>query len=437
MKQLIFLFSILLALPGYSQSDIPSRLAAYLQAQTDVNGFSGAVLVANKDTILLQQAYGLANYDWKIRNTPDTKFGLASVSKQFTAVAILQLVESGKLSLDSRLNTFFSGFPKGDTVTIHMLLAHTSGLDADFDELYLKSTQLSNDSVLAAIEKKPYLFSPGTACSYSNIGYFLLARIIEQVSGEKYADYLQKHLFSVADMRNSGVTTNDAIIPQKASFYCRTAQGYVNNPYINWEVNIGHDGIYSTVEDLYRWNKALFQGRKLISEASKTKMFTPYNDQHFGYGLIINPPYNQGHQLIAHDGGFFGVMSSFNWFSQDHLFVVVLSNNQSPSYLIAPALAAIVFGKPVTLPYHHVQVPANTQLYDDYVGKYENINILKINGKLCYNDEEIQLLPESDKKFFRADNPDRTIEFLSDKKGRVHSLLLTNAGLQVVKRKGK
>ncbi|MPT35618.1 MAG: class A beta-lactamase-related serine hydrolase, partial [Flavobacterium sp.] len=164
MKQLTFLFSILLALPGYSQSDIPSRLAAYLQAQTDVNGFSGAVLVANKDTILLQQAYGLANYDWKIRNTPDTKFGLASVSKQFTAVAILQLVESGKLSLDSRLNTFFPGFPKGDTVTIHMLLAHTSGLDADFDELYLKSTQLSNDSVLAAIEKKPYLFSPGTAC---------------------------------------------------------------------------------------------------------------------------------------------------------------------------------------------------------------------------------------------------------------------------------
>jgi len=424
---------ILLTTLAYSQNN--SKLESYMDAQTSINNFSGTVLITKNDSILFKKACGLADYEWKVSNTIDTKFSLASVSKQFTAVAILQLVEKGKISLEDKLLKYYPNFPDGEQITIKMMLTHNAGFQMDYDELYLAKTSLDKDSVANYIMQKPLLFKPGSKTAYSNIGYYLLARIIENVSNQSYATYLKLNVFDKAKMYNSGISNNDSIVSKSAKNYYKKDNVLIKNPYINWNFNIGHDGVYSTVDDLYLWNKALFDSTILLSEVSKKKMFTSYNDENFGFGLLINPFYNQNHLLIAHDGGFFGAMTSFNRFTDDGIFITVLSNNQSPSYLIAYGLAAIIFDNPVELPYKHIQVKIDPIIYDEYIGTYENITILKKNEKLYYLDYETELLPESNVKFFRSDNNDKTIEFVKNKKGKVSEIIITKAGVQEIRKK--
>lgn len=437
MKSKLILVMLSVFAIGYSQNELSSKLEKYMDAQFAVNDFSGTVLVSKNDAVLLKKAYGFADYEWKVKNSIDSKFSLASVSKQFTAAVILQLAESKKLSLEDPIKQYFADFPKGEKITIKMLLAHNSGLQMDFDELYLSKTDLEKDSVYQYIIKKPFLFEPGTSTAYSNIGYYLLARIIEKASGQTYAAFLKQQLFDKAKMYNSGITTNSTIVEKMAKSYYLENDKLVKNPYINWSFNIGHDGVYSTVEDLYLWNKSLFDSEIILLKESKKKMFTSYNDQDFGFGFLVNPFYNQNHQLIAHDGGFFGAMTSFNKFTNDNILITVLSNNQSKSYYIAYGLAGICFGKEVELPYKHIQTTVDAKIYDQYVGEYENIKILKKDNKLYYIDQDIELLPESQTKFFRSDNSNTTVEFIKDKKGKVTQLEIKKAGIKEVKVKSK
>ncbi|WP_440121281.1 serine hydrolase [Tenacibaculum sp. Ill] len=424
---LIFITSL-----AFAQQE--TTLESYMDAQASINHFSGTVLVTKNDSILLKKAYGTADYEWKVPNTIDTKFSLASVSKQFTAVAIMQLIEKEKVSLDDKLTKYYPNFPKGDQITIKMMLTHNAGLQMDYDELYLTKTSLDKDSVANYIMQKPLLFKPGSNTAYSNIGYYLLARIIEKISNQSYVAYLKVNLFDKAKMYNTGISNNDSIVPKYAKTYYQKEGTLIKKPYINWNFNIGHDGIYSTVEDLYLWNKALFDSTILLNETSKKKMFTSYNDQKFGFGLMINPFYNQNHELIAHDGGFYGAMTSFNKFTNDNIFITILSNNQSPSYLIAYGLAAIIFNKPVELPYKHLQIKINPALYNEYVGSYENVTILKRNKKLYYSNYDTELLPESDVKFFIT-KKNKTIEFIKNKKGKVTKIIVRKAGVAEIKKK--
>lgn len=437
MKSGLTLIVLLVFTFGYSQKDISTKLEQYMDAQFAINDFSGTVLVSKNDSVLFKKAYGFADYEWKVKNVIDSKFSLASVSKQFTAVAILQLVENKKLSLEDPLSKYFAGFPKGDKITLKMMLTHNSGLNMDFDELYLTKTDLDKDSVYTYLAKKPLLFEPGTSTAYSNIGYYLLARVVEKVSGQSYPAYLKQNVFDKAKMYNSGVSSNDAIVDKMTQRYYFDNDKLVKNPYINWNFNVGHDGVYSTIEDLNLWNKALFESQTLLSEESKKKMFTSYNEENFGFGVIINPFYNQNHQLIAHDGGFLGAMTSFNKFTDDKILITVLSNNQSKSYYIAYGLAGICFGKEVELPYKHIQLAIDPKIYDQYVGDYENIKILKKDNKLYYTDYNIELLPESQTKFFRSDNHNTTLEFIKNKKGKITQIEIKKAGIKEVKNKIK
>lgn len=448
-SKLLFLLGIsLLSLKGFSQikkveknvnitenrKSLSEKLSNYMQAQADVNGFSGTILIVRKDSMLLREAYGYANYEWKIKTTADTKFSLASVSKQFTAAAILQLAERKLLSVDDTLNKYFPGFPKGDQITLHMMLSHMSGLAMDFDELYLNQVSLTQDNVLSYIAHKELLFTPGKKAEYSNIGYYLLARIIEKVSGKSYSIYLKENIFDPLKMNDTGVMTNEEVITNMADKYIKKEKSYNKNPYINWSFNIGHDGVYSTADDLSKWDRALY-GVTILSEKMRQIMFTSYNEQNFGYGFLINPFYRQGHQLIAHDGGFFGAMTSLNRFTDDGLLVIVLSNNQSPAYMFAYGLAAICFGKDVELPYYHQKVKNNVSLYKLFKGNYEDVKILENNGKLYYNDFDIELFPESDNKFFRSDDDNRTLEFIRDSNGKYSSIKLTKAGVVEIRKK--
>jgi CubicO group peptidase (beta-lactamase class C family) len=437
MKSRLTVIALLVFILGYSQKELSNKLEKYMDAQFAINDFSGTVLVSKNDSVIFKKAYGFADYQWKVKNTIDSKFSLASVSKQFTAVAILQLEESKKLSLEDSLSKYFAAFPKGNKITLKMMLSHNSGLQMDYDELYLAQTDLNKDSVYTYLAKKPLLFEPGASTAYSNIGYYLLAEIIEKVSGQSYAAYLKQNLFDKAKMYDSGVSTNDVIVDKMTQLYYFNDNKLVKNPYINWNFNLGHDGVYSTVEDLNLWNKALFDSEVLLSQESKKKMFTSYNKQNFGFGVIINPFYNQNHQLITHDGGFFGAMTSLNKFPDDKVFITVLSNNQSKSYYISYGLAGICFGKDVELPYQHIQAAIDTKVYDQYIGNYENVKILKKDNKLFYADYSIELLPESQTKFFRADNNNTTLEFVKNKKGKITQLEIKKAGIKEMKNKTK
>ena len=444
MNYTLLLLCLLLAHSSLGQNLKAQKIEAYMQAQRDVNDFSGAVLVYSSDTIVFKKAYGFADYEWNVPNTIDTKFGLASITKYITAIAILQLVEKGQLSLDDKLATFFPHFPKGDSVSVHMLLTHTSGLALDFENLYLDYTGITKDSAIASIAKMPYRFTPGTNSEYSNIGYFLLSEIIEKASGMSYSNYLQKYIFDVANMSNSGISNNDSIISKMARVYYRTPEGLVKNPYINWSLNIGHDGMYSTIEDLYMLDRALY-GNTLLSETSKAKMTTQYNKKYpdngffetYGYGIFINPYYNHGQYLLTHSGGFYGVMTSLDRFTEDNVFITVLSNNQSESHIISYGLSGIMFDLPVEVPYKHTEVEIDLRLLDKYAGQYGKIKIIKIKDRLYLENTETELKPESSSKFFRADNHDRTVEFVTNKKGEAHALILTKGGVREIIQKDK
>ncbi|RTQ47771.1 serine hydrolase [Hymenobacter gummosus] len=426
-----------LAMPAFSQpAAVQAKLAAYMQAQHAVNGFAGVVLVTRHDSVLLHRAYGLADGEWNVPNTLDTKFTLASISKHFTALAVLQLAERGRLRLTDKLSAFVPGFPTGDAITVHHLLTHTAGLALDFEDMYLHQMSAPPDSVLAYLRRQPVKFAPGTGLQYSNVGYYLLGLIIEKASGQTYGEYLQRHIFDVAGMRNTGLNSNLALVPRLARLYFRDGAALVKNPAINWDVNLGHDGLYSTAEDLAKLDQAM-RGTALLSEASKALMNTQHNKQfpgkgfldHYGYGIFINPFYNQGHYLLTHSGGYFGAMTTMDRYPQDAVFVTVLSNNQAESHWISYGLAGILFGKAVQLPYVHQPLPVAPAGLAAYAGRYGETDILHVGGQLYLQNLETPLLPESERKFFNQKNPDRTVEFLVSKAGRPYALTLTKGGV--------
>lgn len=430
---LLFPFSLL------AQDHIYTKLNTYMDKQAEINKFGGTVLVMKNDSIILRKAYGKANMEWDIKNTPDTKFVLASITKYFTALGIVQLIERKKLATDSKLSEFYPDYPKGDKVTIHMLLTHTAGLPLDFDELYMDATNISRDSAVAILERKPFLFEPGTKCKYSNIGYFLLSQIIEKVSGSTYEAYLKQNIFEKAGMVNSGVSNNDSIVLKKASIYYRNGEGYALNPYINWNLNIGLDGIYSTIDDLYKLDRAMY-GTTILSEQSKKMMHTQYNKSYlddgffdsYGYGIFIDPYYNHGHRLLTHSGGFIGTLTTFDRYPDDNIFIVVLSNNESESHNISYGLSGILFDKDVEIPYNHIPITMDTTLLKKYAGKYGTIEILFSYGKLYLNNLDTELVPESNFKFFRKDNNDKTFKFLTNKKNKITAVEFRKGGVKEI-----
>ncbi len=433
MRKLLFLLLIPVSL--LAQDKYSALVSQYMQAQADVNHFSGAVLIMKQNKVLLRQAYGFADQELNVPNTVETKFRIGSITKQFTAACILQLVEAGKLSLDDKLSKFFPGYPKGDSVTIHMLLDHTSGI-ANYTDIpgFDKVARLSwsKDSMIDFFKDKPYKFSPGTKFSYTNSGFFLLGCIIEKVSGQTYNDYLREHILDKSGMTNTGVDKLDSILPFRAKGYSKKDDHYVNAEFISMEWPFSAGVLYSTLDDMYKWDQAL-HGVSILSDASKKKMFTP-NLGHYGCGIIIDSFEN--HLRIWHNGGIPGFLSHFTRFPDDNMCTVLLSNNESNVDLIDAGLSNILFDNPVIVPYEHKEVKIDPAILDRYVGKYfafMTLEFIKKDGKFYRHRDgtpDIQLIPESETKFFYGDGSDRQIEFEVDKTGKVIKTWFINNGLK-------
>ena len=427
-------FGLLLATVGLAQ-DV-SRMDEVVQYNVSNKKFMGSVLVARGEEILLNKGYGSANLEWNIPNSPATKFRLGSVTKQFTAAAILLLEERGKLKTDDPVKKFMSDAPTAwEKITIYHLLTHTSGIPnfTSFpDYPSQKPFAATPEKLVARFRDKPLDFPPGEKWSYSNSGYILLGYVLEKASGESYEKFLQENIFGPLDMKDSGYDSNSAIILRRASGYGPGKDGPMNAEFIHMSIPFSAGALYSTTEDLLRWQRGLFGG-KLLSAASLAKMTMPFKDD---YACGVGVRTVNGRRVIDHGGGIEGFNTFLAYYPDDKLTVVALSNlNGGAPQQIVSQLAAIARGEKVELPSERKEISVAPKILEQFVGTYQlapkvNMMITIESGQLISQvsgQGKVPLFATSETKFFPK-VVDAEIEFGKDDKGVVTHLVLHQGG---------
>ena len=407
-----------------------------VRASFEADEFTGAVLVARDGEVLLDRGYGFANREWSVPNDGDTKFRLGSVTKQFTAVAIMLLNERGLVDLDAPVKTYLPDAPAAwDGVTVRHLLTHTAGVPnfTDFDDYGASKTlPATMDSLIGRFRDRPLDFQPGEGWSYSNSGYILLTAIVEKASGRSYADFVAETLFQPLGMADSGYDSHAAVLPRRASGYAPTARGIVNADYIDMSIPQGAGALYSTTRDLLKWEQGLFGGR-LLTPASLALLTTPVRNQ-YAFGLAVTQA--GGNTTIAHSGGIEGFNTNMAWDPDRRMTVIVLGNLNGPgSDQVAGSLMALARGETVTLASERQAVAVAPEVLRSYEGVYElaptfAITISVVDGKLmaqATGQDAFELHPESDSRFFLT-VVDAQITFTRDDAGAVDGLILHQGG---------
>lgn len=436
------LLSLTLAATAAFGQSLASKLDAHVLGYVAQDKFAGSVLVARDGKPILERGYGPANREWDIPNTPDTKFRLGSITKQFTATLILQLEQKGKLAVTDPISKYVPDSPAAwEKVTIHHLLSHTSGIPSftGFPE-YEKTKTLPSpvSETIARFRGKPLEFEPGSKWKYSNSGYILLGFIIEKVSGKPYAEVLRESILDPLGMKDSGYDMANPVLRHRASGYSPTDKGWRNAEYIDMTIPQAAGAMYSTVGDLLKWDQALYTDR-LLPAAARNKMFTPgLND--YAYGWAVE---KQGtHARIGHGGGIEGFNTFIARYPDDKVTVIVLSNHSGPTPgRLAAELARITFGEAVEAPRAHSEVKIDPAVFDAYAGRYELAPdfVLRFwrGGETFWTQAtgqgKAQIFPESEVKFFLKVT-DAQVTFVKDASGKVTHLVLHQGGDRVAKR---
>ncbi|MEK6323672.1 MAG: serine hydrolase [Acidobacteriota bacterium] len=424
--------------------DITPKFDEYVNALVKQGRFTGSVLVARDGKVLFAKGYGLANVEFDIPNTPQTKFRLGSITKQFTAAAILLLQERGKLSVQDPICKYLDNCPAAwSEVTVHHLLSHTGGVPSftSFPDYRPKMMlPVTTQDMIARFKDKPLDFKPAEKWSYSNSGYFLLGYIIEKASGESYESFLQKNIFEPFKLTNTGYDHHDTILKKRATGYSLAKDKMVNSVYLDMTQPYSAGSLFSTVEDMFSWNEALYSGN-LLSAKSREVMMTPVKND-YGYGIGVQT--KAGRKMISHGGGINGFSTYIARFPDEKVTVVVLRNADygSPGPgPISQALAAIVFGEKYEIPAAVSEVKVDPKIYDAYVGRYEVtpnfiLTISKEGGRLmaeATGQPPVELFPESETKFFLK-VVDAKVTFVKDDTGKVTHLILHQGGDQTAKK---
>lgn len=307
---------------------------AYVSSEAATHFFRGAVLVGIDGKIVFEKAYGFGDEEWGAQNTVHTKFRIASLGKQFTAACILLLQERGRLNVHDPISRYLTGLPAPwQAITVHQLLTHTSGIPnytSSPEIARLNRTGATPRQMIELVADKPLDFTPATNWSYSNTGYILLGMIVEKISGQSYADFLKTNILEPLRMSESGYDKARKIIKERASGYDMIDGRVANADFIDMTIPFSAGGIYSTVEDMHRWNEALTENGKLLSPDSLKQMFTEYPEavhegQHYGYGVVISR-LKFGKLLYYHGGGVEGFSSSIQRYPNERVCIVILSN---------------------------------------------------------------------------------------------------------------
>jgi CubicO group peptidase (beta-lactamase class C family) len=314
--------------PSRDIQALSADLDTMLQKITKAGVFSGSVLVAQNGQVILSKGYGFADREQKIPNTAQTKFCIASITKQFTAMAIMMLQEQGKLNVQDKICTYLTDCPEAwKPITIHQLLTHTSGIPDTPVAFYIQeiTSSLPLEQSIADAKTKPLDFQPGEKFSYDDRGYVLLGKIIEAVSGQAYEAFLQKNIFEPLQLSNTGfdLYQDDLAVGYRDQVYIA--------PQFNMWVLSSAGALYSTVEDLYRWDQALYTD-KLVPQHILDTLFTAYVEMPdsggwgYGYGWMIVPGQPR---LITHYGGWSGFTSVIKRYPDDKATIIVLTNQEN------------------------------------------------------------------------------------------------------------
>ncbi len=365
-------------------------------------------------------------------NTPTTKFRLGSLTKQFTAAAILLLEEQGKLKTDDLVKTHWPEAPAAwDKITLFHLLTHTSGMPAPDNEAW-RLSEGPTEKVVALFRDKPLDFEPGSQYAYSNAGYIVLGYLIERISGQSYGDFLREKIFTPLGMKDTGVDSNASIIAQRAAGYSPGPMGVTNAPYFSMASSIGSGALYSTTEDLNRWMQGLFGG-KVLSAASLKKMTTPFKEN---YAMGLEVTKEKGRDVIRHGGSIAGFNTYLAWFPEEKLAIVALANLEGDSSVgVVRRLSQIIHGESVVLPSEKREIQLPEDVMTKIAGTYEfnpeaNMVITMSDGKLSATlgtQETKQLIAESATRFFARDI-DAELVIEQDSSGAVTAIVLRQDG---------
>ncbi len=317
--------------------DKAGKIDALVSAFAFNEKFTGSILVADQGEVIYEKGFGLANMEWDIPNTPDTKFSLASVSKQFTAMLIVQLVAEEKIDLQAPISTYLPNYPKSsaDIITTHQLLTHSSGIPdygsfsnyRDFEKEHHRP-----EEIVALFSDLPLEFTPGEKYRYSNSGYVLLGMMIENITGKSYGDNLQERIFDPLEMHDSGYDNQRELVKSRATCYAKSWGKYYNSNYMDKSLVYSAGALYSTVEDLYLWDEALYT-EKLLPKKYLDLIFKPHmntGSRHYGYGWFIGVSRSGKSKdavtSLSHGGGMGDFRTLITRIPANKSFVVMLSN---------------------------------------------------------------------------------------------------------------
>jgi len=418
-----------------SDKELAAQIDKLLSSAYKPDGPGAAVLVKKQGRVILRKGYGLANLELKVPVEPDMVFRLGSVTKQFTAVAVLMLAEEGKLSLQDEITRFLPDFPtQGKKITVENLLTHTSGIKnyTDLPEwLPLQRKDLTLGELIDIFKSQPLEFAPGEWWKYSNSGYVLLGAIIEKASGKTYADFVQDRIFGPLGMKGACYDSTSRIIPRRVSGYAKGSSGYENAPYLSMSQPYAAGSLASSVDDLAIWTEALLSGRPVkretLEKAFVPNQLTDGQNTKYGYGWCISD--YEGHRLIEHSGGIHGFLSHAMFFPEDGVFVALLANSTVMEMQPEPfafKAGCLALGIPSKEP---VAIALPEKDTDSLIGVYADarggeVYIKRKDGKLVLQMEELgesEIKPLSAAEFFLTDFPAR-VHIQKDGKGKVSGL---------------
>jgi CubicO group peptidase (beta-lactamase class C family) len=434
------------ALWWYATGEMRRKADDLMQLEISRGHFSGAVLISRDGKRVFEKAYGLANAEWKIPNATSTKFEIGSITKPFTAILIMQLEQEGKLALSNSVCMYLTNCPgQWQPITLHHLLSQTSGIfnltSAPDFEIQRIAPQ-THDEMVARFSGAPLAFTPpGSKFQYSNSNYYLLGMVIENITRTPYATVLRQRILEPLDMHDSGIVDRRALVSERASGYQDDDKGHMENDTRpmdpTWSFSAG--AMYSTVQDLKKWSDALASG-KLLPLKDLERMWRAVEGT-YGYGWQI-PTVDSGmldRRVIEHGGRVPGFASFFSFLPDEHLTVIVLSNNIASNPLrIARGLSAIGLGVPYVSPLTREPAVVAPEILQRYAGEYQVEDKVWVvtarNGRLFARHEafpEIEILPDSDKTFFFRDL-EGTLKIIEED-GQVTGLLLSPSGLVAAK----
>lgn len=399
-----------------------------------------AVLVAQHGKILYQKGFGYANLEHRVPVTPETKFRIGSITKQFTAAAVLKLQEQGKLKVTDHLSQYFPDFPKGDKVTIHHLLTHTSGIHSYTNKVdFMKSARVftTADDLIRSFKNDPYDFEPGQRWLYNNSGFFLLGRIVEKVSGKSYGDFLRQTFFDPLGMKDTGVHRWSDILAHEAAGYS-FENGKLQKA-DNWDMSRagGAGSLYSTVGDLFRWNEAVFGGKVLSAPSLKAAWTAVLTDadpkdrpKETGYGYGWGIGNDRGLRQISHSGGLHGFNTDLVRFPDQQLTIVVLINALPPppgleAGNIANEIANLYLWQAMQQRPVLAKKTIDPKILDTYVGRYDYggpiLTVTRQGNRLfaqLTGQPTFEIFPKSETEYFWK-VVDAQVTFVKNEQGEV------------------